>query len=192
MNADHNLSLTLKSLVYIGNQIDIANLKDIYRPGQETISGTARERKNEIFKLAEKLWGISPDEWLKMEKDWLQSGRASSGSELVDGKDNLDDVVSAELLIRILAASIAISNKETPLVVKEEVLYATNLVLSEAVAKGRTRLTKVEGKSVYSVLKQAGVMIGVGGGKYLPNPEESLPELFKFLNRNKINPEAYR
>ena len=50
----------------------------------------------------------------------------------------------------------------------------------------------VDGRSVYSLLKEGGVSIGTGGGKYLPNPEQAMPFLLLLLHKEAISPEAYQ
>lgn len=181
-------------LIWLGIEIDVYLLKAEFLPGPKTISGNPKDRKAEIFRLAEGLWGVSPERWLEKENGWLASARAKSGSQETGGKDNLDDVISAELLIRLLAAAkyvIGRTEVGTPSVT-DEVINALNLSLTEAVIKGRTRTARVGEKTIYSVLKDAGIMIGTGGGKYLPDPEISLPELFLMFHKDKVSPQAYR
>jgi len=181
-------------LIWLGIEIDVYFLKPEFLPGPKTISGKPSERKAEIFRLAEALWGIKPEGWLEMENRWLKSGRRKSGSQVTTGKDSLDDVISAELLIRLLAAAkyvIGGSETGTPSVITE-VLNSLNLSLAEAVVKGRTRIARVGEKTIYSILKDHGIMIGTGGGKYLPDPETSLPELFLMFYKDKVSPQAYR
>lgn len=183
--------LTEYDLIWLGIEIETYNLKPEFLPGPKTISGKSGERKTEIFRLAKDLWSIEPEGWLTMENNWLKSARAKSGSLLTTGKDDLDDVISAELLIRILATTKYLFSPERNNLVKNAAVNAINLAINEAVIKGRTRISRVGEKSVYSILKDHGIMIGSGGGKYLPDPETSLPELFLMFTRKQINPSAY-
>lgn len=166
-------------------------IKDEFIPGPKTISGQPSERKAEIFRLAEAIWGVSPDRWLEIEQDWLNSARVKSGSEITTGKDSLNDVISAELLIRLVATIELVDTAEQE-EVRTEAVNALNLALNEAVIKGRTRIMRVGEKSVYSILKNAGIMVGTGGGKYLPDPETSLPYLFRMLSQESILAGVYR
>lgn len=183
--------LTEYDLIWLGIEIETYNLKPEFLPGPKTISGKPGERKTEIFRLAKDLWGIEPEVWLTMENNWLKSARAKSGSLLTTGKDDLDEVISAELLIRILATTKYLFSPERNNLVKNAAVNAINLAINEAVIKGRTRISRVGEKSVYSILKDHGIMIGSGGGKYLPDPETSLPELFLMFTRKQINLSAY-
>lgn len=183
--------LTELDLFGLAATMKIDLIKYEFLPGPKTISGSPKARKKEIFRLAEAIWGIKPEGWLVIENLWLSSAREKSGSRETGGKDNLDDVISAELLIRMTATIklVDIVEQES---VRTEAVNALNLALNEAVSKGRTRIKRVAGKTIYSILKDAGVMIGTGGGKYLPDPETSLPDLFQMLNWKRISNNAYR
>jgi len=187
-----------------GDQIDEGKLHTIYEnlhldkmnpdflPGESTVVGSASDRKKAIFSLAEKLWGITPEGWLKAENGLLQEARKESGSTKTGGKDRFSDVISAEILIRIVAAAkLYYEDNSTGCEVANEAVRAINVILSEACTKGRARMTMVGDQSVYSLLRQNGLMVGTGGGKYLPYPEKSLPKLLCLLHRDYINPEAY-
>lgn len=189
--ASGELSLTESDLLSIAGNLDIEYFLPQYLPDGQTISGSAIQRKKAIFALAQELWGISPEAWLAKEKSWLDKSRKKNGSTGTGGKDSLEDVVSVELLVRLVAAAgIAKSNQSDQEIIYETV-GAINIIVAEVCAKGRTRMKKVEGQSIYKILKDGGLMIGTGAGKYLPDPEENLYELLLFLHSSKIRPEVY-
>lgn len=189
--------LNIIDLYGLAGLIEINQFKPEFLPSAKTISGKPIERKGEIFGLAEAYWGVKPQEWLNMENGWLKLARSKTGSQETKGKDQLDDVISAELLIRFIAAIHFIdgldkANYEGTKLIRKAALGSINLTLSEVIFKGQTRMERYGGKSVYGHLKSAGVMIGTGGGKYLPYPEISLPILFQFLNKEAISLNIYR
>lgn len=186
--------ISLFDLLGLGSIIKVETIKSGLVPGSRTISGKSIDRKGEIFRIAEGLWGVSPGRWLEMENEWLKSSRAKSGSTETGGKDSLDDVVSAELLVRILATIKIVTdyNKiEGGEAVSWEAVSALNLALTDAVSKGRTRMSRFGSQSHYTILKNSGVMVGAPGGKYLPDPEVSLVYLFQMFGENKILSSAY-
>jgi hypothetical protein len=182
--------LTKSDLMAIYDNMDLGNIKPDFLPNELTVGGTASERKETIFSTAQNLWNITADDWLLMEMYKLSDARKESGSNETGGKDRTSDVVSAEILIRIVATAKLAFDDVDGLVTKEAI-RALNLVLAEVCAKGRTRMEMVGNRSVYSHLKKAGVMIGTGGGKYLPYPEKSLAMLFRLLRKDAIRHEAY-
>lgn len=177
--------------------IQIHRIRPDYLPGPKTISGHPQTRKDEIFRLAEAYWGLKPQSWLEMENTWLKNARVESGSQAEKGKDQLDDVISAELLVRLVATTAFIdgldkADYEGTRLARKAALGAINLTLSEVIFKGQARIERFGDKSVYAHLKAAGVMIGTGGGKYLPHPFSSLPLLFQYLDKEKFSPNVYR
>lgn len=176
--------------------IKIDQFKPEYLPGPKTISGSPKSRKDEIFRLAEAYWGVKPQEWLNMENGWLKSSRARSGSQETKGKDQFDDVISAELLIRFIATIAFVDGLDKhnffgTVLVRRSAISSLNMAISEAILKGQTRIEHFGDKTIYACLKNAGIMIGIGGGKYLPDPETSLPYLFQMLQRDRISPQVY-
>ncbi|HOX96330.1 MAG TPA: hypothetical protein PLI45_03025 [Candidatus Woesebacteria bacterium] len=182
--------LNISHLKAIYDNLDLAHINPALLPDGQTVLSKKSERRNAIFTIAENLWGLSPKEWLDQENDWLKEARQISGSTEVEGKDKIEDVVSAELLIRILATVKVVSEESHSHTIVSEAINALNLVLGEACAKGRTRMIIRDGISVYARLHRSGVMFG-GSGKYLPYPQKSLVELFKLLRKEMISPEAY-
>jgi hypothetical protein len=181
-----------RSAMYaIYDNLNIGHIKPNFLPNELTITGTALERKKAIFSMAQNLWGLTPDDWLLIEKYKLQDARKVSGSNETGGKDKHSDVVSAELMLRIVATAKLVYEDKHDKEISDEAVRALNVILAEVCAKGRTRMTMIDDKSVYTHLKKGGLMIGTGGGKYLPYPEKSLPYLFLLLHKELIRPEAY-
>lgn len=183
--------LSYSDLYAIYDNVEIQNLDSKVLPGRALVVGTPTERKDNSFLLAETIWGITPGDWLKMENNWLKDSRSISGSVVTEGKDKIYDVVSTEILLGLISAAKLVTENRDGGDISCEAHTAVNLILAEACAKGRARMLKVEGTSVYSVLKNNGLMFGLGGGKYLPNPERSLPELLLMLRKSRIRPEVY-
>jgi len=179
-------------ILAIGDNLQIQNIKPEFLPGQDTIGGTPSKRKDAIFNLAQRLWGLTPEDWLTKEREWLILGHRTHPTSGTDaGKDVISDVISAEILIRFIAtARIVVQGQDSRLV--DEALFALNLFVSEACAKGRTRLRRVDGTSMYKFFKDNGLAVGSVGGKYLPNPAIVLPNLLFMLQRDKIKLEAYQ
>jgi len=180
----------LSNLYSVYDNLELGNIKPSFLPNKHTVGGTAYERKESLFSTAQNLWNITPAEWLKKEKDWLQEARKVIGSTKIDGKDSFSDVVSIEILLRIIAAAKLVYEADCH-EITVEVLRALNVTISEVCTKGRARMVMVGDQSVYSILKKGGLMIGTGAGKYLPYPEKALPELLLMLHKEFIRPEAY-
>jgi hypothetical protein len=180
-------TLNRSDLFAINVNLDLKHIDPQFLPGEKTVSGTPNMRKSEIFRVAELLWGLTPQDWLDKENNWLMSERLQIGSTETSGKDKLDDVISAEILVRTVAVARVVQDD----MLAHEAILALNVTLSGVCAKGRTRMIMEGGKSIYSRLKENGIMIGTGGGKYLPYPEKSLPELLCMLHREFIRPEVY-
>lgn len=185
----------ISELCAIYDNLKLSKINPCLIPDQETVLGSSQQRKSHIFYIAQGLWGITPEDWLNKERTWLEEAEKISNSNAFGGKDNLNDVISAEILIRLIAAAKIAKeeNDENDLV--EEAMIAINLILSDACIKGRTRMIKSDGDetspSVYGKLRYYGLMVGVGGGEFLPYPEKSLPELMLMLQKDKILPDAY-
>lgn len=194
-------SITKLELAKIAQLIQVDQINPDFLPDKTTILGKPSERKEAIFRFAKNLWLLSPEDWLDMEAEWLSEARAKISSTETEGKNNTDDVVSAELLIRIVSTSSvlwqSLHNSQIPLVIANEATISLNQTIADAVTKGRTRMQTIPYPNdkgwitVYGYLRNSGVMVGTGGGKFLPYPEKSLPILLAMLDRNKINPGAY-
>jgi len=191
-NIANGEKIHLSHILAIRHNLQTQNIKPEFLPGPDTIGGTPSKRKDAIFNVAQKLWGLTPEEWLTKEKKWLVLGRRTHPTSSTDaGKDEVSDVISAEILIRFIATTrIVYSGQDGRLI--DEALFALNLLISEACAKGRTRLRRVDDITMYKIFKESGLAIGSVGGKYLPNPNYALPQLLLMLHRDKINPDAYQ
>lgn len=182
--------LTISEVRAIADNLELEKMDPKFLPGESTVIGKDPARKYFTFYQVECLWSINPNEWLEKEKNWLNESRQLYPSNATEGKDSLDDVISAEIILRIVATAKIVKTFTDPEIVNEAV-FALNLILSDACAKGRMRLKKFDGKSVYGVLRNNGLRIGSVGGKYLPLPEKSMPELLLLLHKDYIYPGAY-
>ena len=185
--------LTRSDFLAIYDRMDLGNIHPEYLPNENTFNGITFEQRNAIFDLAEKLWGLGAGDWLTMENLWLKESRIKSGSTETKGKDKISDVIAPAILLNLVAtARLVTETKDIPEVV-DEAIIAINNTLNQVCSKGRARMTMIDDRSVYSRLKDAGLVAGgIGGGKYLPYPKISLPVLLLMLDRKKINPVAYR
>jgi len=184
--------ITSSDLYALYDEMRIDRIKPSFLPHKNTIIGKVSERKAAIFKVAERLWGYTPYAWLKLEKTWLKEAREKSGSQETGGKNNINDVVSAEILVRIVAAAKLVTEDKEDKEITDEAIRALNLFIQEVCAKGRTRMEMVDVRSVYSILRNGGLAIGSSGSKYLPNPEGALPWLLLRLHRDRVYPNAYK
>lgn len=183
--------LSISDLLAIHTNLQLDTISPDFLPGKNTIMGSSAKRKKAIFDLAEKLWGLSPKAWLTLERFKLRDARMISGSKEVSGKDKEGDVIMAEILVRIIATAVIVFEYKASSSVTHEALRALNLTIAEACSKGGARMEMINGRSVYSILKEGGLSIGSGGGNYLPNPEESLPFLLLFLRKEALTEEVY-
>lgn len=151
--------LTVITIFYLAGVININQFKSEFLPGSKTISGSLKDRKAEIFRLAEIYWGLKPQDWRKMENVWLKSARAKSGSQETKGKSRLNDVISAELLIRLVATIAFVDGLDRYRHARTELLRKSaisslNMAISEAVLKGQTRIERVGDKTIYAHLSK--------------------------------------
>lgn len=187
-NGGH-LDISIPLSVY--DNLNLSKWNSNFLPKENTVVGSPTSRKIAIFDLAEKIWGKKPEEWLEMESRWLAQAREISGSSETKGKDCLDDVVSAELLLRFVATAI-LTKEATTQSIAVEAVNALDLAIQEACSKGRTRMQRVCNRSIYGHLRQGGLMIGTGGGKFLPYPKKALPALLLMLQKSKIKPAVFK
>ncbi len=187
---------TISDLMAIYRNLDIHKINPSYLPGPYTVVGKGFERKDAIFATARNLWGIEPETWLKKERKWLYEAQMIYDIPETVGKDKLEDVISAEILVRIVAAArLAVKMGDDGIVMQTEIadeaLLALNIIIQEVCAKGRVRTRHINNSFVYDLLKKSGLMIGTGGGKYLPHPTRSLPQLLCLLHRDYLRPDVY-
>ena len=64
-------SLNVGDLRAIYHNLDIGHMKPDYLPDESTTTGSESERKYAIFSLAQRLWAITPQNWLARENTWL-------------------------------------------------------------------------------------------------------------------------
>lgn len=193
--ANGSRRLTLSNLLAIHHNLELDKINPIFLPNVQTVTGTMKQRREAIFHTAETLWGKTPKEWQEMEAGWLVVARSIYSLPKSSEKRNLGDVVSAEILVRIVATAnmaIKVANKNHSHLtgVYNEALLSLNITLMEVCAKGRFRTQRMGDTTVYDTLKEGGLMIGTGE-KYLPLPEYSLPKLFMMLHRDHLRPEVY-
>jgi len=183
--------LNKSDLLAIAYNLDVTHFRTDFLPGSLLIQGSPADRRQEAFRLADEYWRISPYEWLKKENSWLESVRQFTNSSVTGGKDKLEDVVSAQILVRFVAAANTVTKYPA---IADETVLALSLFVQEVVAKGRTRLQVADQEkkqTTYKILKDNGVSIGSVGAKYLPNPEVSLPELLVMLDRDHLSKHVY-
>jgi|GEM_PF-2430239 hypothetical protein len=180
--------------------LNVLSLRAACLPKAATILGSASSRKEAVFEISEIIWGITPEQWLEKENAWLAQSRQENGLKETDGKDKVGDVISAEILVRLVATAryIAWVDIDNNLTFAEkdlatsQAMLATNLLLSTAVAKGYSRHIRVGDTSLYKDLRDNGVVFGNSGSKYLPHPQVSLPYLFSLLHVTRTIPLAYK
>ncbi|MFZ3068980.1 MAG: hypothetical protein WA052_01560 [Microgenomates group bacterium] len=195
-NGDRRLSLG--NLLAIHHNLELEKIDLLFLPDIQTVTGTVKQRREAIFYTAETLWGKTPEEWQEMEIGWLAVARSIYSLPRSSGKHRLSEVVSAEILVRIVAAAnlaIKVVNKNHSHLtgLYREALWSINIILMEVCAKGRTRTQRMSDMSdttVFDILKGGGLMIGTGE-KYLPNPSYALPKLLMMLHRDYLRPEVY-
>lgn len=192
--ANGSRRLILSDLLAIHHNLEIDKINPIFLPNVQTVTGTVKQRREAIFHTAETLWGKTPKEWQEMEAGWLVVARSIYSLPKSSEKRNLNDVVSAEILVRIVATAnlaIRVNKKRSYLTgVYNEALLGLNILLMEVCTKGRFRTQRMGDTTVYDTLKEGGLMIGTGE-KYLPLPSYSLPKLFMMLLRDNLRPEVY-
>ena len=191
-NGDRRLSLG--NLLAIHHNLELEKIDPLFLPDIQTVTGTVRQQRDAIFYTAETLWGKTPEEWLEMEIGWLAVARSIYSLPRSSGKHRLSEVVSAEILVRIVAAANlaikAVNKNHSHLTgLYRESLWGINIILMEVCAKGRTRTQRMSDTTVFDILKEGGLMIGTG--KYLPNPSYALPKLLMMLHRDYLRPEVY-
>lgn len=179
----------LEYLQALGDLIAIDRLNSSFLPKRNIVSGTPFERKESIFSTAKNLWSILPEDWLKLEQSWLAEARKTSGSQEAGGKDKLINVVSPEILLRILATIKLVRGKER--FVRTEAVRALSAYLHSVLGKGRSCMVREGDRSAYAVMKEGGLVCGEAGGRYLPNPFVSFHYLLLKFNKEVIRPEAY-
>jgi len=187
--------LSLSNLLAIHHNLELEKINPIFLPDIQTVTGTVKQQRDAIFHTAETLWGKTPEEWQAMEIGWLAVTRSIYSLPKSSGKHKLSDVVSAEILVRIVATAnlaIKVVNKKPSHLtgIYNEALWGINITLMEVCAKGRARTERIGDTTIYDKLKEGGLIIGTGE-KYLPIPGYTLPKLLMMLHRDYLRPEVY-
>lgn len=192
-------------ILAIATALDFSAIKSEYLP-----VGNLSNRKNKIQKqaglnLASKLWGLADSDFMDMEKKWLAEARQRVGSTKDDDKVESDDLVTPQILTRIYTvaylfhlASLHLLGEDDYSVRElcDQALVGLNLFIANCCYKGYTRVQKLQigsGKAIatYNLLRDFCIPVGVSG-KFLPDPETSLPDIFLMFQREKLHPEVYR
>ena len=203
-----NKDLTGENILLIKDQLDFSSMNLIYYPTKELARSVPSKRSVACLDLVTNLWPLTKDQLLTMEQGWLQSMRSKTGVSKDDDKESQLDLISPEILSRIVTlAYFAYTLEQTE--VKYNLLYedklvlfsvaldGLNLFLKNAILKSNSRSSKTpdggekRGKIYYDILVESGIPVGCNG-KFLPSPEESLPELFSLLHRDALRPEVYK
>lgn len=199
-------TLSHSDLVAIAEMIDFPSLNPKFLPGSDLAHKSLKVRKAAVTEQAKKLWGLDSASWLAKENEWLMSARKITGTTRDDGKDDLEDVICPEILVRIYAVAylfyrtkqnqLKLAQSEA-LNLQQQALQSLNIFIQNAVFKGYTRANSVKRldqstrKTIYSILIDSGISVGATG-KYLPDPEVSLPQIITLLHKDSIRPEAYQ
>jgi hypothetical protein len=141
---------------------------------------------------------------VRLETNWLQEVRNIVGESDNDDKDVPADLITPQVLTRVVSLTYFIYQIESGKVnmpiddsvyIIKEAIQGLNIFLANPTLKGRLRKTKVivneEEINAYNFLVRSGVHAG-GYGKFLPNPEKSLPFIFSHFCREAILPSAYK
>ncbi len=196
--------LTISDLVTIADSIDFSSFSPDFLPPISLADNSVKKSKYAGLKYVAKLWGISSEELVRLETSWLAEVRNSVGASKDDEKDVPEDLITPQILTRVISVAyfiykiqqglITVSVDDSVYLVKEAVA-GLNLFMENPVIKGRMRKTivTVDGKSVnsYNFITASGVHAG-GYGKFLPFPEKSLPFIFAHFQKDAILKDAYR
>ncbi len=192
--ADHfvvgNRQFYREHILQIMENLDFPNIKPEFLPNAEHGQNSLSKRRKAMNKLSFNLWGLSVEKWLKTEKEWLSQARDKVGVTRNDGKDEDEDVVSTQILIRIYATAYFFYKHKSPFDQKQ-VLRGLNSFLETAIFKGYSRCTKIGDVTLYQEMTESGLPVA-GSGKYLPDPQNTFWQLLSLLHRNSINPEVYK
>jgi hypothetical protein len=197
--------LSHSDIVAISEMIDFTNVNPSFLPGPDIASKSLKERKLAVARLARNLWGLEMAEWLEKEKDWLLSARIEAGNTRDDGKEDESDLVCPEILVRIYTvaylfylskADLLGLNPEDSRTLRMQALHGLNLFIQNAVFKGYSRVNALNLKdasrtTLYTQLIGHGISVGCTG-KFLPNPEISLPIIITLLHKESLCEEVYQ
>lgn len=174
--------------------LKVSEIKNEFLPKKELATGTLKDQRIAQFDLAGRLWGKDRRFWLDQEALWLKEMRETTGSTQDEGKDDFKDVVSVQILTTIYAVVYdyhLFTIGEFSQFELEFALESANLALKQTVLKGLARSTVIDGKNMYTSVKNTGIRVG-GSGLYLPDPTKNLPLLLSFFLPENINPDIYK
>lgn len=196
--------LSIKDVVGIASDINFADFKPEFLPPAILADNSVKKSKYAGLKYVEKLWGIDSDELVQLETGWLQYVRDKTGDSDNDEKDVPSDLVTPQILTRVVSFAYFIHRIQTDefkmsieesVKVVTEVLEGLNDFLANPVRKGRLRESKItvngELVNTYNFLTRSGVHVG-GYSKFLPYPEYALRFIFSHFCRDAILISAYK
>lgn len=196
--------LTHNDLKEIATALDFSKFKKEFLPSAQLADKSPKKSKHYSIIYISRLWNITPEKLMKLETKWLKAARQISGSSKNDDKDVPDDLVTPQIVSRIIALAYFIyqvesgemkmAKKVSQSIIRES-LIGINVFLANPTLKGRVRMTKIRvGKKMvnaYDFLMSHGVLVGYYG-KFLPNPTVSLPYIFSLFSRSKLREEVYK
>lgn len=185
--------LTIIDLDMIMKMFQVQKIKPRYLPTSGLSKGTLKDQRIAQFKLAGDLWSKDRQFWLDQEALWLKNMREMTGSTQDDGKDDFKDVVSVQILTTIYAVVCdyyLFTIGEFSQVHLEFALESANIALKQIFLKGSARSTVIDGKNMYTTIKNTGLRVG-GSGLYLPDPSKNLPILLTLFLPENINQDIY-
>ncbi len=186
--------ITVFDLDILAKLLKVGEIKKEFLPNKELATGTLKDQRIAQFDLAGRLWGKDRRFWLDQEAQWLKEMREMTGSTQDDGKDDFKDVVSVQILTTIYAVVYdyyLFTIGEFSQFELEFALESANIALKQTVLKGLARSTVIDGKNMYTAVKNTGIRVG-GSGLYLPDPAKNLPLLLSFFLPENINPDIYK
>lgn len=203
--ASGDRSFTQDDMVSIASALDFSGMKSRYLPQKNLANAKLSIQKQACQDFVKKLWGLNQDKLIEMERSWLLEIRSETGVKKKNGKEDAEDLVSPQILARIVSVAYLhhLAEREgTPTdglgtkILLDESLRSLNIFIANACLKGRMRSMRVAMKKgkpkIASVtMIKMGVPVGTPG-LFLPNPSKSLVEIFSYLRREKIRPIVYK
>lgn len=203
--ADGTNSLTAKDVAEIAQALDFTSFKDDFLPKANLADKSPKNSKHySMVYICQLFKGMTPEKLMKLETGWLKQAHKISGSSKNDEKDVPADLVTPQIISRIIALAYFLHNLEIGKIkvsksaadwMVRKSLVGINVFLVNPTLKGDVRMTKVKvGKkwvNAYDFFMKNGVLVGYYG-KFLPNPQVSLPYIFSLFHRDALRPEVYK
>lgn len=160
--------LNISDLKAIYSNLDLGNFKPEFLPNDTIATGSDASRYIAILRLAQKIFGLSPEDY--------------SNSDMFP-----------ELLLQIIATTKLVHESDDGKL-KDEAIIALNITLAQACAKGRTHRTVGfhDNRSINYKLQRAGIVIGSEVYRYLSYPETNLLNLFFMLTGDSVSSDVYK